>query len=79
MVLTAFLVVVGLMATAHAIFRPAAGVGATSPCSGRWASRRGGTALSVQAATLALVGLVIGIPLVIAGRILWQSVARPSG
>ena len=79
MVLTAFLVVVGLMATAHAIFdRPQASERPRR--APRWAWRGVYEALSVQAATLALVGLVIGIPLgVIAGRILWQSVARPLG
>jgi ABC-type lipoprotein release transport system permease subunit len=81
-VLTAFLVVVGLMATAHAIFvtsRKRRSDLAVLRAMGL--ARRGVyEALSVQAATLALVGLVIGIPLgVIAGRILWQSVARPLG
>jgi ABC-type lipoprotein release transport system permease subunit len=81
-VLTAFLVVVGLMATAHAIFvtgRRRRSDLAVLRAMGL--ARRGlYQALSVQAATLALAGLLIGIPLgVIAGRVLWRSVARPLG
>ena len=69
--LTAFLVAVGLMATAHAIFVTShRRRGDLAVLRAMGLGRRGVyEALSVQAGTLALVGILIGIPLgVVAGR-----------
>ena len=80
--LTAFLVAVGLMAIAHAIFVTShRRRGDLAVLRAMGLGRRGVyEALSVQAGTLALVGILIGVPLgVVAGRVLWRFVARSLG
>jgi predicted lysophospholipase L1 biosynthesis ABC-type transport system permease subunit len=81
-VLTAFLVLVGLMAIAHAILvttRRRRGDLAVLRSMGL--ARRGVyAAISVQALALAALGVVVGVPLgVAAGQALWRSVASSLG